>query len=54
MLSRAAGNGLESDILTFTTAGANRVLIKPFDVDDFHSAMAGIVLMGLKVSNGEL
>ena len=54
MLSPAAGNGLESDIRTFTTAGANRVLIKPFDVDDFHSAMAGIVLMGHQMSNGEM
>ena len=34
----------ESDINYFTSAGANRVLVKPMDVSDFHSAMASVAL----------
>ena len=37
----------DSDINTFMNAGANRVLIKPMDVSDFHSAMASIAISGM-------
>ena len=34
----------DSDINTFTSAGANRVLVKPMDMSDFHSAMASVAM----------
>jgi CheY-like chemotaxis protein len=34
------GNGLQSDIDHFKAQGANKVFVKPFDVDEFHRTMA--------------
>ena len=34
----------DSDIDHFLSAGANRVLVKPMDVSDFHSAMASVAI----------
>ena len=39
----------ESDINHFMSAGANRVLVKPMDVSDFHSAMASVSLSTLDI-----
>ena len=33
-----------SDINIFLSAGANRVLVKPMNMCDFHSAMASVAL----------
>ena len=38
------GNALESDVNTFLNAGADSVLIKPFSLDDFTSAMASVAI----------
>jgi signal transduction histidine kinase/ActR/RegA family two-component response regulator len=35
------GNGLQSDIDHFVSNGADKVFVKPFDVDGFHRTMAG-------------
>ena len=38
------GNALESDVNTFLNAGADSVLIKPFSMDEFTSAMASVAI----------
>ena len=40
------GNGMPSDIPTFTDSGVNRVLVKPFTLNDFHSALVGDAMFG--------
>ena len=38
------GNALESDVKLFLDAGADSVLIKPFSMVDFSSAMASVAI----------
>jgi DNA-binding response OmpR family regulator len=38
------GNALESDVNTFLNAGADSVLINPFSMDEFTSAMASVAI----------
>ena len=38
------GNALESDVNKFLNAGADSVLIKPFMMDEFTSAMASVAI----------
>ena len=38
------GNALESDVKLFLDAGADSVLIKPFSLIDFSSAMASVAI----------
>ena len=45
-VSFSTGNGHERDIKAFMDAGANRVLVKPIDINDVHSAMASVLVMG--------
>ena len=44
LLKRLTGNALESDINTFLNAGADNVLVKPFSMDEFASAMASVAI----------
>ena len=38
------GNALESDVNMLLNAGADSVLIKPFSMDEFTSAMASVAI----------
>ena len=38
------GNALESDVNTFLSAGADNILIKPFSMDEFTTAMASVAI----------
>ncbi len=40
------GNGMAADVQLFTASGVDRVMIKPFSLDDFHAAVVGGALFG--------
>jgi hypothetical protein len=40
------GAGMASDLRTFTESGVDRVILKPFSLPDFHSALVGRAVFG--------
>ncbi len=46
------GNGTPPDVQLFMDSGANRVLIKPFTIADFQSAIVGDAVFGA-ISSGD-
>ena len=40
------GNGMAADMKLFTDSGVDRVMVKPFSLDDFHAAVVGGALFG--------
>ena len=41
------GNGMAPDVKVFTDSGVDRVMVKPFSLDDFHAAVVGGALFGV-------
>jgi hypothetical protein len=45
------GNGMASDIKTFMDSGVSRVMVKPFTLNDFYSALMGDAMFGGGMTN---
>ena len=45
------GNGMAADVKVFTDSGVDRVMVKPFSLDDFHAAVVGGALFGVMSQN---
>ena len=41
-----------ADVTTFTDSGVNRVLVKPFTLNDFHSALISDAMFGSMTNDG--
>ena len=40
------GNGMAPDVKAFTDSGVDKVMVKPFSLDDYHAAVVGDALFG--------